>query len=76
MVEPQTQSAPPKVMGWPLIIGIIAGTCIVTGMTIGGLGQVFGIDTSGWTGLIGLVPGAVGGVLIGRRREALKKKAG
>lgn len=61
----------PKVMGWGAIIGIMIGTGLLVGVSLGLLGGALGISSSGFGAGAGASMGIVGALLVVRRQKAL-----
>ena len=63
-----------KVLGWGMIIAIMVGVALATGLLLGLLGELLRLPP-GWTkGGIGATVGVVGAFLIMRRRAALDRQ--
>lgn len=54
-------------MSWPVLIGILLGTALLTGLVVGFLGTIFPLSMTVKTGGIGGVVGIVAGILLARR---------
>ena len=65
-----TQTTAP--MGWGTIVAIMIATGLVTGLILGVLGEVAGIENR--TAGVGASVGVVGALLISRRRVALQQQ--
>lgn len=62
-----------KVLGWGTIIAIMVGVGVIVGLALGLLRQTFGFSL-GATASVGASVGAVGAILIARRRAALAQQ--
>jgi hypothetical protein len=60
------------VIGWPVIIGVMIATGLVTGVILGLTREVFGF--TGGTAGVGASIGIVGALLIARRRAQLRAR--
>ena len=58
-------------MSWAKIVVILLGVALVAGLTMGILGEVFGLSTGATSGGIGGATGLTAAYLINRRRAAL-----
>lgn len=61
----------PTPMSWTVIIAILLGTAVVTGLTLGLLHETMGLNPGAG---VGASIGIVGVLLINRRRRALKPR--
>lgn len=61
---------PAQVMSWGRLILILLAVALATGLTLGVLGELFGITLNAGAG-IGAATGIVAALLITRRRAAL-----
>ena len=64
----------PKVMGWGMIIAIMVGVGLLTGLLLGLTRELLGLSSSTLGGGIGASVGVVGAILITRRRAALNRE--
>lgn len=64
----------PKVMGWGMIVVIVAATGIVVGLLLGIIGQGLAVPPGRMTAGVGAAMGVVGALLVTRRRAALAQQ--
>ena len=63
-----------RILGWGMIIAIMAGMAVVTGVTLGLMNVLFGLSPRWATGGVGAVVGVVGALLVAQRWAALERQ--
>jgi hypothetical protein len=63
-----------KVMGWGMIIAIMVGVGILTGLLLGLTGELLGLSPGMTGGGVGASVGVAGATLVARRRAALNRE--
>ena len=64
----------PKVMGWGMIVVLVAATGILVGLLLGIVGQGLAVPPGRMTAGVGAAMGVVGALLVTRRRTALAQQ--